>query len=219
MNCVPRFVFMNNIQFIYSVSLCLWSRWVSAMRTETTKRSYLPTAARTADGPVSAAPTRSVAWRDDAAGDIRSRTAEATLLPQHHPAARTLTQAASCPSVANVSKTSVKGEAGWGGQRKMEKWKIFKRRKETLSLLPFYLELGLILVLKASARRVCFDAVYCNPWEVPATKKKSQIIPGFYGVLLCFTGNSLTDCKCCIMFQSWRDASVLSRAKAENLII
>lgn len=100
------------------------------------KPSCLPASARSAGGPVSVAPTRGVAWREDAAGGTRSRIAEATLLPQHHPAALTLTQAASCPSVANVSKTSVKGEAGVG-QREMEKWKIIKRREETLSLLPF----------------------------------------------------------------------------------
>lgn len=80
--------------------------------------SCLPAAARTVDGPVLVVPTRGVAWREDAAGDTPSRIAEATLLPQHHPAA--LMQAASCPLVANALKTSVKGKAG-GGQR--EKWK------------------------------------------------------------------------------------------------
>lgn len=83
------------------------------------KASCLPAAARTADEPVLVVPMRGVAWRGDAAGDIRSRIAEATLLPQHHPATLTLMQAASCPSVANVLKTSVKGEAG-GGRREME---------------------------------------------------------------------------------------------------
>lgn len=92
------------------------------------KHSCLPTAARTADGPVSVAPTRGVAWRGDAAGDTRSRIAEATRLPQHHPAALILTQAASCPSVANVLKTSVKGEAG-GGQSEMENWKIQEKKR------------------------------------------------------------------------------------------
>lgn len=98
--------------------------------------SCLPASARTADGPVLVAPTRGEAWREDAAGDIHSKIAEATLLLQHHPAALILTQAASCPLVANVLKTSVKGEVE-GGQREMQKWKIFKRRKEALSLLSF----------------------------------------------------------------------------------
>lgn len=73
------------------------------------KPSCLPVPARIADGPVSAALTRGVAWREDAAGDIRSRIAEATLLLQHHPAAHTLTQVVSWPMVVNALKTSAKG--------------------------------------------------------------------------------------------------------------
>lgn len=106
------------------------------MRTETRKPSCLPAPARTVGGPVSAAPMRGAASREDAAGDILCRIVGATFLPQHHPAALTLMQAASRPSVANALKTSVKGEAR-GRWRKTEKWTMFKRRKETLSLLPF----------------------------------------------------------------------------------
>lgn len=89
------------------------------------KRSCRRVPARTAEGPVSAAPMRGVAWRGDAAADIHSRTAEATRQPQHHPAALTHTQTASCPLVANALKTSVKGEAEG---RVTEKWKTIKRR-------------------------------------------------------------------------------------------
>lgn len=112
----------------------LRSRWLCAMKTETMKPSCLPAAARTADGPVLVVPTRGVAWRGDAAGDIRSRIAEATLLPQHHPAALTLMQAASCPSVANVLKTSVKGEAT-GGDR--EKWESEREEKKLYPCFHF----------------------------------------------------------------------------------
>lgn len=84
------------------------------MRTVMKKPSCLLASERTDDGLVSGAPTRDVAWKEDAAGDIRCRIAEVTPLPQHHPAALILMQAASCPLAANVLKTSVKGEARGG---------------------------------------------------------------------------------------------------------
>lgn len=65
-------------------------------------------AARTADEPASAALTRGEAWREDAAGDIRSRITEVTPPPQHHPAANAVWLA----SVVNALMTSAKGDVG-----------------------------------------------------------------------------------------------------------
>lgn len=101
------------------------------------KPSCLPVAERTADGPVSVALTKGGAWREDAAGDIPSRIAEAMLLLQHHPA--TLILATSCPSVA---KTSVKGETGeWGSERNN---KVKDQKKKTKLYPYFYFSLNLV---------------------------------------------------------------------------
>lgn len=81
------------------------------MKMVTMKPSCLPAAERTGGVPVLAAATNGGAWREDAAGDIRSKITEATPLPRHHPAPLILMGAASCPSVAKALRTSVKGEA------------------------------------------------------------------------------------------------------------
>lgn len=97
------------------------------MRMAMMKPNCLPVAERTADGPALVAPTKGGAWREDAAGDIPSKITEAMLLLHHHPA--TLTQATSCPSVASVLKTSVKGE---GGHR--EEWQSGRSEEEDKTL-------------------------------------------------------------------------------------
>lgn len=100
------------------------SSWLSDTRTETMKPSCPPASARTADGPAWAPQTRGEAWRGDAAGDTHCRIAGATPPPQHPPAALTLTQAASCPSVVDVLKTLARGEDGG-----MEKWMTFRKKE------------------------------------------------------------------------------------------
>lgn len=110
--------------------------------------------------------------------------------------------------VEDISERWGKGRIEMDGKEK--KWKILKKRNYTISLLPFELELGLMLVLKGSARRICFDLVYFKPWEIAATtttttKRDHKLWVQF-------------DCKCCIIFQPWRDASTQFRAKADNLI-
>lgn len=159
--------------YLFSFSLgCLQSRWLSATRTEMMKRSYRQAPARNAEGPVSAAPTRGVAWREDAAVDIRSRTAEAMLLPQHHPAALTLTQTASCPSVANALKTSVKGKA----EGRVTEWKTIKRRNFIFApiLAWTWADPGF---KRFSQEGLFWSRLYFKPWEIAPTEMESQIIP------------------------------------------
>lgn len=67
-----------------------------------------PVDEKTAGGPALVWLMKGEAWRGGEAEDIPFRTAEALRLPQPHPAAL---RAASCPSAANVLRTSVKGEA------------------------------------------------------------------------------------------------------------
>lgn len=139
--CAPMMLSLNNIHRIPLLIFSLMThcpRRHCAMRMVTMKPSCLRAAERAAGGPVSAAPMKGGAWRDDAAGDIRSRTAEATRLPQHHQAAHI--RAASCPSVDVVLKTSAKGEER-GGRRGMEKWKMSKRRKKNYPCFHFILNL------------------------------------------------------------------------------
>lgn len=102
------------------------------MRTVTMTPSCPRVGERTAGGPVSAALMRGEAWREDAAGDIRFRIAEAMLLPQHHPAPVTLVQVASSALVANM-KISVKGKVCKRSKGE-EKWKRIRTLKERFSL-------------------------------------------------------------------------------------
>jgi len=107
----------------------------------------------------------------------------------------------------------------WGKASKgREKVEICNRKRKALSVPPLQLGLVLILFVKGSSRgQGCFDLVYSKAWEIAASEKGSQIISGSTKYYFCSLEAALL--KVSIIFRSWRDASTLSRAKAENLII